>query len=44
MKIDYSSIDLKELDRLYFLHINNFNFICDADKKQIILIKKDSEE
>lgn len=41
MTIDYSKIDLMEIKRLYQLHINNFAFICDADKKQIILVKID---
>ena len=44
MKIDYSNIDLMELERMIFLHGSNYDFICDADKKQIILTKKDSEE
>ena len=44
MTIDYSKIDIYELERMQFLHSCIYDFICDADKQQIILIKKDSEE
>ena len=36
MKIDYKKISLEEIDKLAFLHMN-FDLICDADRKVIIL-------
>lgn len=37
MKIDYTKLSIEELERLYFLHIDAFDFICDGDKKKIIM-------
>ena len=37
MLIDYVKLTLEELDRLYFLHIETFDFICDGDKKKVIM-------
>lgn len=40
MEIDYTKISLEELERLCFMHSNNFNFICDGDTKKVILERK----
>lgn len=37
MEIDYEKISIEELDRLYFLHIEIFDFICDGDAKKVIM-------
>lgn len=37
MLIDYAKLTLEELDRLYFLHIETFYFICDGDTKKVIM-------
>ena len=44
MTIDYAKISINELERIYFLHSDNYDFVFDGDKKQVILVKKDSEE
>lgn len=43
MLIDYEKISLEELERLSFLHVETFNFICDADTKKVILEKIEEE-
>lgn len=43
MEIDYEKISIEELERLSFLHVAAFNFICDADTKKVILEKIEEE-
>jgi hypothetical protein len=39
MEIDYTKLSIEELERLYFLHIETFDFICDGDKNKVIFEK-----
>lgn len=43
IEIDYTKLPLKELERLYFLHCETFDFICDGDKQKVILERCESE-
>lgn len=35
--IDYMKISIEELDRIFFIHCETFAFICDGDRKKVII-------